>query len=127
MPSNVTAYLCCDGAANAIDFYREAFGAEELSRMPGPDGKLGHAEIRIGETVLFLSDEWAEMNIRDPKHLGGVSVSLVLEALDADAAFARAVAAGAIVERPVKNEPFGRAGWVHDPWGHHWCISGPAT
>lgn len=122
MAQTVTAYLCCNGAARALEWYAEALGAVELSRMPNPDGTLGHAEMRIGETVLFLSDEWAEARIHDPAHFGGNSVSLVLEVSDADAAFAKALAAGAAQERPVRDEPFGRAGWIYDPWGHHWCI-----
>jgi PhnB protein len=122
MKTEVTGYLCCDGASEAIQFYGRAFGAAELSRMAGPDGKIGHAEIRIGETALYISDEWAENNIRSPRNLGGNSVSFVLHVPDADAAYARALEAGATIERPLRDEPHGRAGWVHDPWGHHWCI-----
>lgn len=121
--TKVTAYLCCNGAAEAIEFYKRAFGAEELYRMPNPDGRLGHAELTIGDTTLFLSDEWPEMNVRSPKSLGGSSVSFVLDVPDADAAFARATEAGAEVERSLKDEPYGRAGWVVDPFGHRWCIS----
>lgn len=119
---HVTAYLCADGAAAAIDFYRRAFGAEERYRLPGPDGRLGHAEITIGATTLMLSDEWPEMGVHSPKSLGGYSVSFVLDVPDADAAFERAVAAGATVERPLKDEPYGRSGWVIDPFGHRWSI-----
>jgi PhnB protein len=90
--------------------------------MERPDGKLGHAEFQIGETILFLSDEWAEMNVRGPKSLGASAVSFVVDVPDVDAAFARAVEAGAKVERPVSNEGFGRIGWLHDPWGHRWAI-----
>ena len=125
MTVNVTAYLCCNGAAKALEFYRACFGAQELSRMDGPDGKLGHAEMRIGETVLFVSDEWPEGNVHDPKHWGGSAVSFVLEVPDADAAFAQATASGCSIDRPVRDEPFGRAGWVIDPWGYHWCLFHP--
>jgi PhnB protein len=122
MAAQVTAYLCADGAAEAIDFYKRAFGAEERSRMTGADGRIGHAEIAIGESVLFLSDEWAEMRVLSPARLGGNSVSFVVDVPDADAAFQRAVDAGATVERPLRDEPFGRAGWVVDPYGHRWSI-----
>lgn len=121
--TKVTAYLCANGAADAIEFYKRAFGAEEIYRMPNPDGRLGHAEIKIGGTTLFLSDEWPEMHVLSPKTLGGYSTSFVLDVPDADAAFERATGAGAEVERPLKDEPWGRAGWVVDPFGHRWCIS----
>jgi PhnB protein len=119
---NVTAYLCANGAAKAIEFYREAFGAEELYRMEEPDGRIGHCEMRIGETVLYLSDEWPEMRVLAPVNLGGHSVSFVLSVEDADAAYVRAVEAGADPERPLKDEPYGRVGWVTDPFGHRWSI-----
>ncbi|MEX2246283.1 MAG: VOC family protein [Dehalococcoidia bacterium] len=119
---HVTAYLCADGAAEAIEFYKKAFGAEERARMAGPDGRIGHAEITIGATTLMLSDEWPEMGVRSPKSLNGYSVSFVLEVHDVDAAFKRAVDAGAKVERPLKDEPYGRGGWVIDPFGHRWSI-----
>jgi len=121
----VTAYLCADGAADAIEFYKRAFGAEERYRMAGPDGKLGHAEITIGETVIMLSDEWPEGGVLSPPKLHGHSVSFVLDVADADAAFRRAVDAGATVARPLKDEPYGRGGWVVDPFGHHWSIMKP--
>lgn len=126
MSATVTSYLCCDGAAEAIDFYGKAFGAVELSRMAEPNGRIGHAELQLGETTLYLSDEWPEMKVLSPRTLGGHSVSFVVRVADADAAFAKAVAAGAIVERPLRDEPHGRAGWVLDPWGHHWSIMSDA-
>jgi PhnB protein len=119
----VTTYLCANGAADAIDFYKRAFGAEERYRLANPDGRLGHAEITIGETLLMISDEWPEMRVLSPATLGANSVSLVLDVPDADAAFRRSIDAGARVERPLKDEPYGRAGWVVDPFGHRWCIS----
>ena len=123
--ATVTAYLCCNGAARALEFYARAFGAEELSRMEGPDGTLGHAEMKIGDTVLFVSDEWPEGKVFDPNHHGGSAVSFVIDVPQADAAFAHAVESGCTVDRPVRDEPFGRAGWVVDPWGYHWCIFSP--
>ena len=119
---HVAAYLCADGAADAIEFYKKAFGAEELYRLPNPDGRLGHAEIKIGDTVLMLSDEWAEMKVLSPKKLSGTAESFVLDVDDADASFKRAVDAGAIVERPLTDAPYGRGGWVIDPFGHRWSI-----
>ena len=121
--TKVTAYLCANGAAQAIEFYKRAFGAEELYRMADDNGRIGHAEITIGGSVLYVSDEWPEMQVLSPKTLGGHAVSFVIEAPDADAAFERAVEAGCTVERPLKDEPWGRAGWVIDPFGHRWCIS----
>jgi len=119
----VTTYLLVAGAARAIDFYREAFGATELSRMPMGD-KLGHAEIAIGDTHLMLSDEWPEMGLLGPAARGGPTSSFVLYGADADAAFARAVGAGATVEREVADQPWGdRMGVVVDPFGHRWSLA----
>ena len=121
--AHVTTYLTTDGASAAIDFYRRAFGAEELYRISGPDGRLGHAEIKIGDTTIMLSDEAPDLNVLSPTTLGGAACSLVLQVdADADAAFQRAVDAGASVERPLKDEPYGRGGWVRDPFGHRWSI-----
>lgn len=127
MAQSVTAYLCCNGAARALDWYAEVFDGVELSRIADDKGRLGHAEMRIGESVIFLSDEWEELRIHDPAHFGGNSVSLVIEVADADASYARALGAGASVDRPVRDEAFGRAGWLYDPWGHHWCVVAPAA
>lgn len=125
--TTVTAYLCAKGAAEAMEFYKRAFGAEEEMRMEEPDGRIGHAEVRIGETAVYLSDEWTEMGVLSPLTLKGNSCSLVLAVPDSDAAFGRALEAGATVERPLKDEPYGRTGWLVDPFGHRWCISGPAA
>lgn len=122
--TRVTAYLCCNGASGAIDFYKRAFGAKELYRMDD-GGRIGHAEITIGDTVLYVSDEWPEMHVLSPKSLGGYSTSFVIEVANADAAFKRAIDAGAEVERPLKDEPYGRAGWLVDPFGHRWCLNTP--
>jgi PhnB protein len=121
--THVTAYLCANGASDAIDFYKRAFGAEERYRMADDNGRIGHAEITIGETILFISDEWAEMHVLSPKTLGGHSCSFVIGVADADAAFQRAIDAGATVERALKDEPYGRSGWLVDPFGHRWCIT----
>ena len=119
----VTAYLVVAGAARAIDFYREAFGATELSRLPMGD-KLGHAEVRIGDTHLMLSDEWPEMGLLGPAARGGATSSFVIYGPDADAAFARALAAGATVERDVADQLWGdRMGVVVDPFGHRWSLA----
>lgn len=122
---HVTAYLCANGAADAIEFYKRAFGAEERYRLPNADGTLGHAEITVGETTLFLSDEWAPYNVCSPKTLGGNSVSFVLRVQDVDAAFRRATDAGATVERPITEAPFGRGGWIVDPFGQRWNLMTP--
>jgi PhnB protein len=123
--ARVTPYLCADGAARAIDFYARAFGAEERHRMTEEDGRIGHAEIIIGDTTLYISDEWPEMGVLSPQKLQGNSVSLSMAVADADTAFRRAVDAGARVERPLRDEPFGRSGWIVDPFGHRWNIVGP--
>lgn len=121
--TSVTAYLCCDGAARAMDFYRSAFSAEEVLRLPEPDGRLGHAEMRIGDTTLYISDEFPEFGARGPLSLGGSSVAFVILVPDADTAFARAIDAGATVDRPLTDSPHGRSGWLRDPWGHRWSIT----
>ena len=122
MATSVTAYLCCAGAAKAMAFYSEAFGAEEVTRWPEPDGRLGHAEMKIGETTLFISDEFPELDVRGPLARGGSSVAFVVAVEDADTVFARALAAGATVERPLSDAPQGRNGWLRDPWGHRWNV-----
>lgn len=122
---SVTPYLIVDGAAKAIDFYRQAFGAEEVLRMPVPGGdRLGHAEIRIGDSVIMLSDEWPDMNMLGPRARGGPTASLMIYVEDCDAAFARAIEAGASQERPVEDQFYGdRSGSLVDPFGHRWTIS----
>jgi PhnB protein len=123
--TQVTAYLCASRAADAIEFYKQAFGARERYRLDGGDGRIGHAEIEIGDTVLYVSDEWDEHRVLSPKTLRGNSVSFVIEVDDADAWFARALAAGSTVERPVTDAPYGRGGWLTDPFGHRWSIMTP--
>lgn len=121
----VTAYLCVRGAADAIEFYRRAFGAVERYRMANADGTLGHAEVTIGGTVLMLSDEAPELGVVSPLTQQGRSVAFVLDVDDVDSAWERALAAGAAVDRPLKDQPYGRGGWVIDPFGHHWSLITP--
>jgi PhnB protein len=121
---SITPYLIVNGAANAIDFYKHAFGAVELMRMPGPDGKLGHAEIRIGDSVIMLADEHPEMGYRSPKSLGGSAVSLVVYVERVDDVFGRAVAKGAKQLQPIKDQFYGdRSGTLQDPFGHTWTVA----
>ncbi len=120
----VTPYLYIRGAAAAIDFYKKAFGATEMFRMPGPGGRVMHAEIKIGDSPIMLADEFPDMGARSPQTLGGVSSSILLYVEDVDARFARAVEAGAKVQRPLKDQFYGdRSGTVEDPYGHVWTIA----
>ncbi len=118
----VTAYLIVDDGARAIDFYKDAFGAEELYRLP-MGGKVGHAEIRIGDTNLMLSDEWPDMQALGPNKRGGATSSFVIYGPDCDAAYERAVKAGAKPDRPPSDQFWGdRMGTVVDPFGHKWTL-----
>lgn len=120
----VTPYLSVEGAAAAIEFYKNAFGAKELFRMTAEDGRVGHAELQIGDSRLMLADEYPEMSFRGPKFLGGTPVMLHLYVDDVDTWFARAVAAGARVSRPVREEFYGdRTGSLEDPFGHRWSLA----
>jgi PhnB protein len=117
----VTPYLSVRGAAQAIDFYRKAFGASEVMRMPGPDGKLGHAEIAIAGDRVMLSDEYPDMQFTGPQTRGGTTVHLMVYVKDVDAVVARAVAAGAKVVREIEDKFYGdRSGSLEDPFGHVW-------
>jgi len=119
-----TPYLIVNGAARALEFYKQVFGATELIRMPAPGGKVGHAEIRIGDSNIMLADEFPEMDARGPQAIGGTPVSLMLYFEDCDAVTARAVASGAKVLRPVQDQFYGdRSGTVLDPFGHKWTIA----
>jgi PhnB protein len=119
-----TPYLIIGGAAQAIRFYERAFGATELLHLPGPDGRIAHAEIRIGDSVIMLADEVLDMGYRSPRSLGGSPVTMLLYVNDVDAVFQRAVAAGALVLRPVANQFYGdRSGTLADPFGHLWTIA----
>ena len=121
---SVTPYLILSDAAGALDFYKRAFGATETVRMPGPDGKIGHAEIRIGDSVIMLADEHHDMGALSPKTLGGSPVSLMIYVQDVDSVARQAVAAGAKETRPVENKFYGdRSGSFADPFGYEWHIS----
>ena len=120
----VTPYLALREAGAAIDFYKRAFGARERFRMEAPGGKIGHAEIRIGDSIVMLADEFSEMDFLGPKTRGGTTVTLYLYVRNVDAVFEAAVAAGARVVRPVKDEFYGdRTGAVEDPFGHVWHVA----
>jgi PhnB protein len=120
----ITPYLVMKDAARALDFYKKAFGATELFRFPGPGGKVGHAEIKIGNSPLMLADEHPEMGFRGPQALGGTPVSILLYVEDVDARFNQAIAAGATVMRPVQDQFYGdRSGTLTDPFGHVWTIA----
>lgn len=121
---SVTPYLICKGAADAIEYYKQAFGATELMRMPMPGGKLGHAEIRIGDSAVMLADEFPEMDVRGPQSLGGTSVNLLIYVEDVDTAFPRAIQAGGKELRPLADQFYGdRSGTLEDPFGHKWTIA----
>src|SRR2546421_5648107 len=119
----VTPYLTVKGGADAIEFYKRAFGAKERYRLPAPDGKtVGHAEIVIGDSIVMLADEFPQCN-QSPQTLKGTTVGFALYVADADAAFKRAVEAGATVKQPIENKFYGeRAGTVVDPFGHAWTL-----
>ena len=120
----IVAHIVVQGAERAAVFYAEAFGAQEVSRIPVPDGRLMSVQLRIGGGLLHLADEFAEMGVLAPPTLGGTPVVLALEVDDADAAFARAVAAGAQVRQPLADMFWGdRHGQLDDPFGHRWKIS----
>src|SRR5688572_23297811 len=119
-----TPYLCIKDAARAIDFYAKAFGATEMMRMMQPDGRVGHAEIRIGRAPVMLADEFPEMDFRSPKTLGGTPVNILVYVENVDALVARAHAAGATIQRPVADQFYGdRVGVLLDPFGHSWSFA----
>jgi uncharacterized glyoxalase superfamily protein PhnB len=120
----LTPFLVCKGASQALDFYKRAFGAEELSRLEAPGGTLLHAALRIGDSVLMLTDECPQMGGFSPLHLGGTPVTVHLSVVDADASFARAVGAGATALMPVTEMFWGaRYGVFKDPYGHSWSVA----
>ncbi len=120
---SVTPHLVCAGAAKAIEFYKKAFGAVEEGRMPGPDGKLMHAMIRIGNSPIMLADEFPEWGSLGPKALKGSPVTIHLYVEDVDAFAKRAVEAGAKITMPVADQFWGdRYGKLEDPFGHHWSV-----
>lgn len=120
----VTPHLVCAGAADAITFYRQAFGAVELGRLPGPQGKLMHAMLRIGDSAVMLVDEFPDYGSFGPKSLKGSPVTIHLYVEDVDATVKRAVAAGAKITMPVDDMFWGdRYGKIEDPFGHHWSVA----
>jgi PhnB protein len=120
----VTPYLIVKGAAEALEFYKKAFGAKELMRFPGPGGKVGHAEIKIGDSAIMLADEHPEMGARSPQSFGGTPVSMLVYVKDVDASANQAIAAGAKVVKPVTDQFYGdRSGTFTDPFGHMWTIA----
>lgn len=121
---SLTPHLVVKGASKAIDFYKKAFGAEELFRLPGPDGKLMHADLKIGDSHVFLTDEMPEMDSRGPQSIGATPVTIHLYVKDVDAAFDKAVAAGATVRMPLQDMFWGdRYGLLTDPFGHSWSLA----
>jgi PhnB protein len=117
-------YLCVKNGSDVIDFYRRAFGAIEKYRIADPSGKIGHAEIRIGDAVLLLADEYPEMGALSPQSIGGSPLAIQLYVEDVDAVAERAIAAGAKELRPVEDQFYGeRAGQLEDPFGHKWRLS----
>lgn len=122
--NGVSPYLIVDGAARAIEFYKKAFGATEMFRHVAPGGKVGHAEVRIGDTVIMLADVHPEVDAHGPAHYGGSPVSLHLYVEDVDKIAQQAIAAGAKVKRPVADQFYGdRLGTLEDPFGHTWHVS----
>jgi PhnB protein len=120
----VTPYLSIDGAAKAIDFYRDVLGATEKVRMPGPDGKIGHAELQIGDSVVMLADSFPEMGAPTPSALGGSPVTLMVYVEDVDDVFRRAIAQGATEIAAVQDQFYGdRSGQFSDPFGHRWNVA----
>jgi PhnB protein len=120
----LTPYICVDGAERAIEFYKKVFGAKERMRMPSPGGKIGHAELQIGDSVLMLSDEHPEYGAVSPRTVGGTPVTLSLYVEDVDAVFKKATSAGAKTLRDVRDEFYGdRSGQFEDPFGHKWSVA----
>ena len=121
---SITPYLAVDDAAKAIEFYRDAFGADEVIRMPGPDGKIAHAELQLGDSKLMLSDPFPQSSVRPPGAVGGTTASVFMYVEDVDAVVKRAVDAGATVTMEVADQFWGdRFGTVSDPFGHVWSIA----
>lgn len=120
----VSPYLCVDRAADAIEFYTKALGATERVRMPDPDGRIGHAELQIGDSVIMLADEYPEMDIRSPKSVGGTPVTISVYVEDVDGVFGQAIELGAKPLREIENQFYGdRSGQFEDPFGHRWSIA----
>jgi PhnB protein len=122
--NTVIPYLYVKGAAKAIEFYKNVFGATERMRMPGKDGTVGHTELVIGDSVVMMSDEHPEFGALSPQTVGGSPITLHVYASNVDTVIERAVAAGATLDRPVKNQFYGdRTGSITDPFGHRWYVA----
>ncbi|HEV2724230.1 MAG TPA: VOC family protein [Thermoleophilaceae bacterium] len=120
----VTPYLIIDGAAAAIEFYEKVLGAKERFRMEAPGGRLGHAELELGESLIMLADEFPDMDVRGPKTFGGTPVTISVYVQDVDAVFDAALAAGGTSVRPVEDQFYGdRNGQFEDPFGHRWSVA----
>lgn len=120
----VSPYLCIDGAGGAIDFYTKVFGATERVRMPDPEGKIGHAELQIGDSVIMLADEFPEMGIRSPRSVGGTPVTISVYVENVDHVFDQAIDLGATPLREVEDQFYGdRSGQFEDPFGHRWSVA----
>jgi PhnB protein len=120
---SITPHIVVQGAARAAAFYRDAFGAKEIERIPVPDGRLMSVQLRIGDSLIHLADEFPEMGVLAPPSVGGTAVVLALDVADAEAVFAQAVAAGAEVRQPLQDMFWGdRHGQLDDPFGHRWNV-----
>jgi PhnB protein len=120
----LTPYLAVEDAARAIEFYKDAFGADEIHRMPGPDGSIAHAELQIGDSKVMLSDPFPQSNVRPPSERGGPTASVFMYVDDADAVFEQAQTAGATVAMPLEDMFWGdRFGSLTDPFGHVWSVA----
>ena len=121
---SVTPYLIVNDAKRAIEFYKKAFGATEVLRLASPDGKIGHAEVKIGDSHVMLADEFPEMGAKSPQSFGGSPVGLCIYLENVDAAFDKAISAGGKVERPLADQFYGdRSGTLIDPFGHKWTLA----
>ncbi len=123
--TTVIPYLCITDAAKAIDFYKQAFGAVEImARITDATGRIGHAEIKVGDSVLYIADEHPEYGFRSPQSLGGAHVQFAVNVPDVDAMVSRAVAAGGALTRPIADQFYGdRTGEITDPFGYRWTLS----
>lgn len=121
---SVTPYLIVDSAARALDYYKKAFGAEELFRMDAPGGRIAHCEFQIGDSRLMMADENPSMNARGPKSIGGSPLHLMIYVEDVDRVFKNAIGAGGVETQPLKDQFYGdRSGSLSDPFGHHWTVA----
>jgi len=121
---SITPYLIIKGAAEAIEYYKKSFGAVELFRMAAPDGKIGHAEIKIGDSPIMLADEYPEMGFLSPKTLGGSPVGIMIYVPDVDTVYKQSLAAGGEEIKPLQDQFYGdRSGTLKDPFGHVWTIA----